>query len=217
MDSDVALKTRRRGRRQPEKLLEHPVWTGKPILTRLKLLNEKSLCAVATAMQVDEELHSALRHEVLWRKMSQPACKRMAGTPVLLVDFHLRNTEWWNWIAERGPRPFRVPEPRHAALFRNATALVREILIEICFVSLASPAAARLLFGMSPTVIEIAASLSGMQMDKIVGTFGDQMQLRWADNRVFWRGFLEAATGDLDEDAIADVHFQSLQLLGSEV
>jgi hypothetical protein len=92
--------------------------------------------------------------------------------------------------------------------------LLREILVEACVVARLHPRAARLVFGMSAGVVAGVADLSASQIDSIALNLAGDLQLRWADNLIFWKNLLFAAL-DGTEQQMADARLHSLQLLGS--
>jgi hypothetical protein len=80
-------------------------------------------------------------------------------------------------------------------------------LVEACIVALSHPRAARLVFGMSPAVVDAITGLAASEIDSIVSTHTANVQLRWADNLIFWRNGAE--------EKMAEVRLHCLQLLGN--
>jgi hypothetical protein len=174
--------------------------------------------AVVTTVAVDSEpraVEAMGRSIGLWRQMTDHARKRVAGNPVLLVDLHFQDSEWWRWILHQGPKPIRARVADEHLAIGNAATLLREILMEAWAIGRSNPQAARLVFGMYPAVVAAIVELQASDIDSIAVTYAGNLQLRWADNAVFWKNLLLAALGDSD-DAVAAVHMHSLQLLGNE-
>ena len=146
--------------------------------------------------------------------MDAAACARIAGNPVLLMDLRFHDLEWWLWATNKAPRPIRARHAESNFKIEGATALTREILVEACITSRSSPLAAKLVFGLKPSVLEVIADLPSSEIDRIAISHHDELQLRWPDDVVFWRNLLQAAISGSDDD-IAAVHMHSLQLLES--
>ena len=212
------MRIRRRGRRSAARAIQSPVWPGADALKMVRRLNSKGLESIAaTAANIDESGATGLvsRHAGLWRQMTPDSCQRMAGCPVLLVELHFHDVPWWEWVVRQGPKPLRpvISDPRIA--IGNAQALVREILMQACIIAHKSREAARLSFGISSPVVEMIADLTGSEIELLTAEHAEELQLRWADNTVFWKNLLEAALGD-SEEAVGAVHMHCLQLLGSD-
>jgi hypothetical protein len=216
-EMEVAMKIRRKGRRQPTKTLEAVAWPGAHSLERVRHLNEKCLHAVVTNAVADDESYKVKvvsRYRDLWRRMDDQACKRAAHIPVLLLDLSFESGEWWQWIVRDGPRPVRTPDTSGLLPIKDGAPLLREILVEACVIARSDPRAARLVFGMSAGVLAVIADLPASQIDSIALTNAGDLQLRWAHNLIFWKNLLSAAL-DGDETEMAAVRLHSLQLLGS--
>jgi hypothetical protein len=186
-------------------------------LERVRHLNEKCIAAAASRV-VEEEARSTKVLSVyrdLWRRMDQIGCKRAARCPVLLLDLHFENPVWWHWIVHQGPRPVKTPPDTEPLLpIAESAPLLREILVEACVIALSHPRAARLVFGMAPAVVEAMTGLRASEIDSIVLTHAAELRLRCADNLVFWKNLLNAAT-DGTEEEMAEVRLHCLQLLGN--
>lgn len=211
------MKIQRRGRKNPTNLLERSIWSGALYLQRVRELNERCLCNVVAAIRADDRTavgDVVSRFQSLWNQMTSEACRRIAGVPVLLMDLRFQRPEWWRWITRTGPKPIRLPDTGGHVPISDPASLVREILVEVCVVALSSPRTARIVFGMAPEVIEIIRTLRASEIDAIATRYADELQLRWADNLVYWKNLLSAALSN-DEDAVLACHVQTLQLLGN--
>jgi hypothetical protein len=184
----------------------------------VRRLNSKGLESIAaTAAKVDESGATGLvsRHAELWRQMTPENCQRVAGCPVLLMELHFHDLPWWEWVIRQAPRPIRPVIPDTRIAIGSAHGLLREILMQACIIAHKSPEAARLCFGISSPVVEVIANLTGSEIELLTAEHAEELQLRWADNTVFWKNLLEAALGD-SEEAVGAVHMHCLQLLGSD-
>ncbi len=210
------MKFRRRGRRQPTKTLEAVAWPSDHVLDRVRHLNEKILRQLTSALGDDESrsIKVVSRYRDLWRRMDEHACERAAHIPVLLADLHFDNPEWWQWIIRQGPRPVRTPDAEGSLPIKDGAPVLREILLEACVIARLHPRAARLVFDMSPAVVTIVSHLPASEIDSIAATYAGDLQLRWADNPIFWKNLLVAATDGI-ETQMTEVRLHSLQLLGS--
>jgi len=216
-DGSAMMKIRRRGRRQPTKTLETVAWPSAHVLERVRHLNDKCLSAVVSNA-TDDKLNTIkvmARFRDLWLRMDDEARKRAAHCPVLLFELHFENAKWWHWVAHGGPRPVKTADATRLLANKTAAPLLREILVESCVIARSHPRAARLAFGMSPAVIAAIAELPASEIDSIAVTYSGELQLRWADNLVFWRNLLVAAIDGPEKD-MAEVRLHCLQLLGSD-
>jgi hypothetical protein len=217
MDREIAMKIGRRGRRTPARPLKPLPWPEADVLVRVRRLNLDVLEAVvrSIASGSEDEIDVARRHKALWLAMDEAARVRIAGNPVLLMDLRFHDLEWWLWATNKAPRPIRARQAEGNLKIEGATTLTLEILVEACITSRSSPLAAKLAFGLKSAVLEVIAVLPSSEIDRIASTHHDELQLRWADDAVFWRNLLHAAISGSDDD-IAAVHMHSLQLLESE-
>jgi hypothetical protein len=162
-----------------------------------------------------DDIQVARRHKELWLAMDEESCARITGNPVLLMDLRFQDAEWWLWVTNKAPKPIRARHADEHLKLAEATAMTREILVEACITSRSSPLAAKLGFGLKSQVLGVIADLQSSDIDRIATIHNDELQLRWADDAVFWRNLLRAAISG-SEDDIAAVHMHSLQLLESE-
>jgi hypothetical protein len=211
------MKIGRRGRRTPAHPLKPMPWAEADVLARVRRLNVNVLEAVTRSIAAEAayDIEINRRHKDLWLVMDPAACARIAGNPVLLMDLRFHDVEWWLWAINAAPRPIRARQAEGHLKIEGATTLSREILVEACITARSSPLAAKLAFGLKSRVLEVIADLSSSEIDRIAISHQDELQLRWAQDAVFWRNLLQAAISGSDED-IAAVHMHSLQLLESE-
>jgi hypothetical protein len=94
--------------------------------------------------------------------------------------------------------------------------VLREILVEGRTIAISEPRAASLILGASPGTVSLIAKLTSMDIDRISTECANELRPRWEDKVAFWRNLLVAALGDAD-DALSEVSFHSLQLLGGEL
>lgn len=212
------MKIGRRGRRTPAHPLKPLPWADADVLARVRRLNVGSLEAVVRTIAAGsaDDIEVVRRHKELWLEMDATACARISGNPVLLLDIRFGDADWWLWAANKAPKPIRArQQPSESLKITEATTLMREILVEACITSRSSPLAAKLVFGMKSQALELIAEMQSVEIDRIASSHHEELQLRWADDQVFWRNLLQAAISGSDDD-IAAVHMHSLQLLEGE-
>jgi hypothetical protein len=93
--------------------------------------------------------------------------------------------------------------------------VLREILVEARTIAISEPRAASLILGAPSGTVNLIANLTSMKIDQVSIEWANELRPRWEDNMVFWRNLLVAACGEEDE-ALSEVSFHSLQLLGGE-
>jgi hypothetical protein len=64
--------------------------------------------------------------------------------------------------------------------------------------------------------VKLIADLTSRDIDRISNECAIELRPRWEDKLAFWRNLLVAALGEAD-DALSEVSFHSLQLLGGEL
>jgi hypothetical protein len=82
--------------------------------------------------------------------------------------------------------------------------MLREILVEGRTIAISEPRAASLILGAPPGTVNLIASLTSMDIDRISIQCATELRPRWDDKMAFWRNLLVAAIGDADE-ALSEV------------
>lgn len=195
------------------------VWAGAAALRRVHALNERCLewlsqLARSDAMPISPE--TVQRERGLWRSLNPKARKQAAQMPVLLVEAHFRDAQWWRWArAPHAVRRHRIPA-RNAFSGRVAGELMRETLMLAWNTVALDRTAAMILLGMAPNVSAIIAELDVHDVERIAAKQSRDLQLRWDGLAVFWSRLLNAAI-QADEDTLHACHLHSIQLMGGEL
>ena len=145
-----------------------------------------------------------------------PGARRCAAQiPIVLVDLNFSDEDWWQSAANAAdnfnnavaglPMPYQWQPEATREVLMLAWPAVRE-----------DRAVASLLFGMSPSVADLLASLGPRQLDFIGSKLCSELQPRWWASHGFWRRLLSAAIARND-GALAEVRLYALQLLGGEL
>ncbi len=207
-------------RKKKKRLADIPpqTWPALPELQALRALNSRCFAALAQAACASGVGTPTAAVELLHSfagTLDALAAERAGRCPVLLVYLHFQEGDWWGRIAEHQTPAARLNGPPPLFAADAAAPLLREILMEAWSLSRRMPQAARLLFGMSPTVVQVLTQLSMREIETVVHEHACALRPRWEDSRSFWAGLLRAVTG-ADPEALTDVHLHCLALLGSE-
>jgi hypothetical protein len=144
------------------------------------------------------------------------AGERAARIPVVLLDCHFRRLDWWDRVIRQNGQPVLSSNTLPCIPAEDAAPVLREILVEGRTIAISEPRAASLILGASPGTVSLIAKLTSMDIDRISTECANELRPRWEDKVAFWRNLLVAALGDAD-DALSEVSFHSLQLLGGEL
>lgn len=185
-------------------------WPGESALATVRQLNTRCVALLAAEKAHDDETLSAL-----WAQVDARACERAGSCPVLLIDLNFQRPEWWQRASQRRAAPL-LPQVAHTGETERAALLVREILMDALTIGRTTPRTLNLIFGMAPPVTAAILQMGPTGIDRIALEEARHLKARWQESRSFWKGLLEAAIGT-DDQALANVHLHSLQLLGSEL
>jgi hypothetical protein len=144
------------------------------------------------------------------------AGERAARIPVVLLDCHFRRLDWWDRVIRQNGQPVLNSNTLPCIPAEDAAPVLREILVEGRTIAISEPRAASLILGASPGTVSLIAKLTSTDIDRISIECANELRPRWEDKVAFWRNLLVAALGDADE-ALSEVSFHSLQLLGGEL
>lgn len=186
------------------------------VARRLNLRCLELLARFARADHASCGLEIASRHRDLWNKFDERACERAARIPIVLLDCHFLHLDWWERVIQRSGVPARNLDTARCFDVEDASPVLREILVEGRTVAISEPRAASLILGAPVGTVSLIASLTSTDIDRISVQCANVLRPRWEDKLAFWRNLLVAAIGDADE-ALSEVSFHSLQLLGGEL
>ncbi|MDP9011728.1 MAG: hypothetical protein M3O41_03540 [Pseudomonadota bacterium] len=182
-------------------------------------LNSRCLTLIARVANIGHpecDLEIVKRHRELWARFDSRACERAARIPIVLLDCHFSEVEWWNRVVANGRPP--AGSPCHSPCFaaEEAAPLLREILVEARTIAISEPRAASLILGAPSVIVSAIAALTSTSIDELSTACANELRPRWEDRFVFWKNLLDAAVGNAD-DALSEVSFHSLQMLGSDL
>jgi hypothetical protein len=150
------------------------------------------------------------------RCLEVSACMRAARIPVLLLDLHFQDEEWWR-NAARPSGEYRATTAGAAGLpTKFAAELTRESLIVAWLAVHQARRSASLLFGMSDSVASLLGELTPPALIQIAERSSHELRIRWHTKPDFWRRLLAAGqSGEAVE--LSEIHLLGLQLLGGEL
>lgn len=191
-------------------------WRGARVLEAVSQVNEHLVSALVEMARHESALAGVVRQNSdALRQFDAAACKRAASIPVLLVDLHFKNDEWWENTV-RADFTATYPEPSSRLPASHAAELTRESLIIAWLAVQHERESAGLLFGMSAGVGGMLATLTPRQLSRIADRSSHELRIRWQSNRDFWRRLLNAGRSGNTTD-ISEVHLLGLQLLGGDL
>jgi hypothetical protein len=203
--------------RSPAIGLQPYEWVSMRSLEVARRLNIRCLELLARLAKAGHEgLEIARHHRDLWMQFDSRAGERAARIPVVLLDCHFRRLDWWDRVIRQNGQPVTNSNTLPCIPAEDAGPVLREILVEGRTIAISEPRAASLILGASPGTVSLIAKLTSMDIDRISIECANELRPRWEDKVAFWRNLLVAALGDAD-DALSEVSFHSLQLLGGEL
>jgi len=216
MELDTSVTTRRKKKAGSAKTPSPPQWRATLALAGVKQLNLLFLQMLA-AMVAGGRLSRfsvLVEHRSLWVTLDADALQRAADKVVILFDLHFADDPWWQMVTTNGvrkgpPQPDGFPAKKAAHLIAETLRLAGEVARE-------DVRAARALFGMSTRVAKRAGALTAEQIDRIADRYGNELQTRWEDRRLFWSLLLIAAKTD-DREALRQLQRYSVHLLGRDI
>lgn len=207
---------KRKGKK-PRTVLKACSWAGLPLLEVARRLNARGVGLLASRAAnegIRQDYAAVYGEEQLWGQADARALERMARCPMVLLDLHFDDLQWWLWAQRCLTSSVPLKEP--AALFtqEEATPFVRELLTEAWTLARSQPRAAHLIFGMTQEVTNAIAQFPLQDLDAIAASHARCLAPRWRECRPFWAKLLSAAASN-DDDALTAVHLHCVQLLGS--
>ena len=204
-------------RRTPAIGLQPYEWVSMRSLEVTRRLNVRCLELLARLAKAGHEgFEIAKHHRDLWMQFDACAGERAAGMPVVLLDCHFRRVDWWDRVIRRNGPQVRNSETPPCIPAEDAAPVLREILVEGRTIAISEHRAASLILGASPGTVELIAELTSGDIDRISIECANELRPRWDDKIAFWRNLLVAALGEAD-DALSEMSFHTLQLLGGEL
>jgi hypothetical protein len=196
-----------------------PRWKGINSLDLVRQLNERCielLCdlAVADARHTDFPILTGNRE--IWAGLEPEARNRAARMPFIVVDAKFSDDEWWRHAAQSRARAVGAEAPSNGLPHEASEQLMHEVTMFAWQTARWDRTVAQLSLGMTPSVAEIIAALTPQQVREIAAREEQVVEFRWANNAVFWRDLLVAATEGSDE-RLAELHLHAKLLLCGEL
>jgi hypothetical protein len=133
-----------------------------------------------------------------------------AQVPLLLIDLHFQDNEWWIDHAPQrsgstSSRAVSLPAPENTA----AIGLARSTLVLAWHTARVDRDAALVMLGLSPTVADVFTQLHLQEIDSLSARHHQELQPRWARCTALWKTILTSASA---RDA-SQAHALALQCL----
>jgi hypothetical protein len=175
------------------------------VSTLIELARDGNVSTVVVAQNVDALC-----------RLEEAACNRVARIPVLLLDLHFQDEDWWR-NATRSNGDIRAATIGTAGLPADyAAELTRETLIVAWLAVHQARQSASLLFGMSDAVASLLGELTPQQLNRVAEQSSHELSIRWQMKPDFWRRLLAAAQSGNAVD-LSEIHLLGLHLLGGEL
>ena len=192
-------------------------WRSARILEAVCQVNEHLVSALIELARRENVSTAIVRQNTdALRRLDVDGCKRAARIPVLLLDLHFQNADWWRNAAGLNGDAFPATRGATSLPIELAAELTRETLIVGWLAVREAAQSANLLLGMSDAVASLLGPLSPQQLDRVAARKSHELRIRWQSNSEFWQRLLAAGQSGNAED-LCDTHLFALQLLGGEL
>ena len=207
----------------PKAVLPAWNWPGAEVLDPLYKINECCLRVLKLLAQGKLSGNSAAEpfarvtvHRDLWLALDERALRRAAQAPVLLVDIHFQNVDWYNWAKTHGAKSAKSPNARAAFPVTRARELMEMTMMLAWHTARAELPTATQILGIGRAVAERIARLDPLDVQRIAKGHFRELKPRWEENLNFWQTLLLAALKD-DETSLFDAYQEGTQLLFTDV
>lgn len=180
-------------RKKKTRLTDIPpqTWLALPELQALHALNRRCFAALVEATRANAAPKPTAAIELLRafanaNALDAAAAERAGRCPVILVYLHFQEGDWWERIAGQQTPSERLNGPSPLFLADAAAPLLGQVLMEAWSIGRRMPQVARLLFGMSPAVVQAITQLSMRDIERVAHEHACALRPRWEDNRIFW-------------------------------
>ena len=186
--------------------------------TSIHEVNERCLELLAHAAHIGPIAPFSLVFPVrdLLLQMTPELRKHAAAHAFLLLEFELRNVEWWTAIHQFPEKQFRGTAWRNPFPRRSAIPLTRATLMLAWQMIRADMRAACIVLGIADEVAEIIGGLQLTELDRIAERRHRHLEPRWADRPTVWRSLLSEALTP-ESAAMRRVDAYGLQLLTGDL
>jgi hypothetical protein len=171
------------------------------------------LAAVRLALSSSGGAGGELQVMDLWLRLDEAAIQRVAHAPVALFTLNFQHLRWWEEVAAGRPAPAGTAARKKP--FVLSTPLAQTFLTEAWLAARSVPLAVRLLYGMSTEMEQLISTLSAAQLTQVAIHHAAELQLRWSDRMVFWKGLLTAAIEGNGAE-LRESYLQSIWMTGGD-
>lgn len=200
-------------------ILQPRKWRGLRTLETVQQMNAHLLNVLVSLAKTDGGKHPleiVNRYRDRWLELDSTMIQRAASNPVLLLNVHFQNEDWWRWAMRGRSGTWRNVRILDAFPPKMAGELMRAALMLAWPTAREDRHASRLLFGMSSAVADLVGALTAPVIESIASRHSRELRPRWEDLPMFWESLLAAAQSS-DEMRLREVHLYSLQVVASEL
>jgi hypothetical protein len=150
-----------------------------------------------------------------WAALPAQAVRRLAAAPFSLFDAGFASAPRWLELRSRGVH--ELPQRGEHAYFEASVArsITRRMLVYGWHLARSRPRAACLVFGSTVAAVESLAACSLVALEAAAERNADALRPRWANQVVFWRALLVAASDGADH-RLHELLLGGLQRLAAE-
>jgi hypothetical protein len=200
-------------------ILQPRKWRGLRTLETVQHMNAHLLGVLVSLAKADGGRHPleiVNRYRDRWLEFDTAMLQRAASNPVLLLNVHFQNEDWWRWAMRGRSGTWRNIRTLDAFPQKMAGELMRAALMLAWPTAREDRHASRLLFGMSSAVAQLVGALTAPVIESIASRHSRELRPRWEDLPTFWESLLVAALSG-DDVRLREVHLYSLQVVASEL
>jgi len=198
-------------------------WTGTQTLDFVYALNERCLQLLARQVTAGgrgfpecDTLEMCAAFKKLWFDLDEPAHRRAAKCPFLLIDMRFTNEKWWREVTDGSGSNDAKSSDSSIFPAELARELSAEALTLAWHTTRSDARIASQALGLSPGVAGIIASLGPREVQRVAARHGLQLRPRWEKNPAFWEQLLRTAVGG-NTASLFEFHLHGLQLLGGDL
>jgi hypothetical protein len=152
----------------------------------------------------------------IWRTLDEPARRRAASCPYLLVDAGFSDPGRWRWLEGRHVNDGAPASYGSFFTVPRASAVARQVFLYAWHLAQSRHTGAQLLLGMPSYCSHVIGACTLPQIHELAERHPEWMRPRWAGKVKVWRQMLlAAASGEVV--ALENARMHGLQLLAGEV
>jgi hypothetical protein len=214
----MSQQSRRRRKTPIRPSLPSPSWTGAPCLELVREFNKhflEELTHIARTEGESSPLSIIRLCRERWLSLDDTARQSAARIPLLLIDMHFRNRDWWRGIRSTALRPRKDSLATEGIHRKVAIDLTYHALVLAWHSARQDQRATSILLAMSPEVAAAIAQLGLRDIRRIAEQHHCHLRPRWEHMPLFWHHLLNAA-GSSDDDALHTLYQYAWQLADAD-